>query len=139
MPGPGSIALSKAKQVGGSRVARKQAARAAEAQAIKACYREVDERDGHQCRVCRKRCNPRAISMLDRAHHHHMVYRSRGGQHVPESVITLCAACHDAIHVRMELRVTGDANARDAVTGKLAGVKVERYTVDRGWQVEKWV
>lgn len=138
MPGEGSIALSKAQQVGGSRFSRKQEKRAAEAREMKACYAQVDERDGYRCRVCRKACNPRAVSLLERAHRHHMIYRSRGGEHVPECVVTLCASCHEAVHVRMELRVSGDANARDAVTGKLCGVRVERYT-EQGWEVEKWV
>jgi hypothetical protein len=139
MPGPGSQAWSKADQIGGkTRRERKQDARTAEAATMRACYRLVDARDGGQCRVCKKRASPTATTLLERMHRHHMVYRSRGGTHEPENVLSVCSGCHDAIHVRLDLRVEGDANARDAITGKLAGVKVERYT-EQGWKVEKWV
>jgi len=120
------------------RVKEKLRKRAEEAQSMRQCYRIVDERDGKRCRVCRRPGYPNGTTLLDRLHHHHMVYRSRGGQHEPDSVILLCAICHAAIHIEGTLRVSGDANARDTATGKLAGVKVERYT-DAGWIVEKFV
>lgn len=105
---------------------------------MRLCYRRVDTRDEGRCRVCLRRGNPEATTLLDRLHRHHMVYRSRGGEHLPENVLSVCKACHDAIHVTATLRVSGDAEAVDAVTGKLAGVVVERVT-DAGWTVEKWV
>ncbi len=39
--------------------------------------------------------------------------------------------------LRAEMRMSGDADARDAVTGKLNGVKVERVERDI-WMVVKW-
>jgi hypothetical protein len=51
-------------------------------------------------------------------------------------VITVCTKHHDEIHVHATLRLEGDATARDAVTGKLAGVQVSRHT-ETGWKVEK--
>jgi hypothetical protein len=139
MPGPGSVAFSKLDQSGGkSRRQAKADKRAEEAAELKSCYRIVDARDGGRCRVCNRRASPQATTLLDRMHRHHMVYRSRGGQHESSNVVSLCAACHSAIHVEMVLRVDGDATARDAVTGALAGVQVSRYT-ETGWKVEKWV
>jgi hypothetical protein len=138
MPGEGSRAFSKSEQVGGSRVARKAARVAAKDREERACYAEVDTRDGLRCRVCGRAGNPRAASMLDRIHHHHMVYRSRGGQHEPNAVLSLCARCHSELHVDCTLRVEGDANARAAESGKLCGVKVSRYG-ESGWRVVGWV
>ncbi len=121
---------------GSSRVAEKKAKRAAEARAMLACYREVDRRDLGRCRVCRKRGHWGATSLLDKLHRHHMVYRSQGGEDTPENVLSVCAGCHAAIHVEGTLRVQGDANVRDAVTGKFCGVEVSRLT-ENGWQVER--
>ena len=138
MPGIGSHAYSKADQLGGkTRRQSKADARAKEAAEIRACYKAVDQRDGGRCRVCRTRGNPHATTLLERLHRHHMVYRSRGGEHVTSNVVSLCSGCHEAIHVLMTLRVEGDADARDAVTGKLAGVQVSRYS-ESGWAVEKF-
>ncbi len=139
MPGVGSQPYSKLQQSGGkSRRQAKADKRAEEARAIRDCYKAVDARDKGRCRVCGRRGNPQATTLLDRIHRHHMIFRSRGGQHGPSNVVSLCAECHDAIHVKSTLRVDGDATARDVVTGKLAGVQVSRYT-ETGWRVEKWV
>lgn len=137
MPGPGSVAVPKFVN-GKTRLQEKLARRTAEAQAIRLCYRQVDQRDGGRCRVCKRRGNPYATTLLDRLHHHHLIYRSRGGTDEPENVASICAQCHDAIHTLGEMRLEGDANARDAVTGRLAGLCVQRL-IDGQWQVEKWV
>ena len=118
-----------------SRVEAKRAKRAAEAKQIRECYQAVDARDGGKCRICGRWAKPDAVGLLERMHRHHMVYRSQGGEHAPENVLSVCAACHAAIHVRGVLRVTGDANVRDAVTGAFCGVTVERLR-DGGWHVE---
>lgn len=102
-----------------------------EAKALKACYAAVDKRDVRCCRVCRKRVG--GIGMLDAAHHHHLVYRSKGGQHDTANVVTLCVKCHQAVHDGM-LRLSGDADLRSPI-GVLCGVVVERAT-DAGWTVE---
>ncbi len=135
MPGHGSQAFSKAQQVGGSRVARKQQRRTEDAAALKACYAAVDARDGYLCRVCGKRGSPTATTLLERIHRHHLIYRSRGGRHETRNVLSLCSVCHDAIHVRGELHLEGDADARAEESGRLRGVRVERL-VDGGWVVQ---
>ena len=135
MPGVGSRPFSKADQVGESRVARKLKARAAEATATRTCYAIVNERDAYRCRICQRAGNPHAISLLARLHHHHLIYRSRGGDHVPEAVILICALCHDLVHVQGTLRITGDADERDE-RGRLNGLRVDRLT-EMGWQLER--
>jgi hypothetical protein len=59
-------------------------------------------RDGWRCAV--PACSARAS-----LHDHHVVYRSRGGDHRRENRVAICAAHHlQGIH-RMRLRVTGQA------------------------------
>lgn len=96
---------------------------------LKACYAEVDRRDGHCCRVCHKRVG--GIGMLYAAHHHHLVYRSKGGEHDPANVVTLCVACHQGVHDGL-LRLTGDADARSLV-GVLCGLTLW-HPNDSDWQ-----
>jgi len=119
------------------RVVEKQAKRTAEAKSLRECYQGVDRRDEGRCRVCKRHCSPTAIAMVDRAERHHLVYRSKGGDHETANVVTLCKFCHAAVHGGT-LRLEGDADARDKGTRRLAGVRVERNT-DQGWRVEKWV
>jgi hypothetical protein len=67
-----------------------------------------------------------------------MIYRSQGGEHDPANVVTLCKAkCHDDVHVRAVLRVSGDADARDGA-GRFVGVKIERWVDGGGWRVDGW-
>jgi len=120
-----------------SRIEQKKAKRAAEDRAQQDCYRAVDRRDQGRCRVCGRACSPTAIAMVDRAERHHLVYRSQGGAHESRNVITLCLACHRAVH-DCRVRVEGDADHRDPLTGKLNGVSVSRLT-ECGWQIEKRV
>jgi hypothetical protein len=47
--------------------------------------------------------------LLDRIHRHHIVKRSKCGGHVPTSVVSLCAACHELAE-RHRLDIRGDAN-----------------------------
>lgn len=135
MPGPGSMAYPKSAQVGQSRAERKQQARAQEAAEMKLCYAIVNDRDDYKCRVCQKAGNPHALGMLERLHHHHLIFRSRGGAHVPEGVILICRRCHDLIHVDGSLRITGDANERDE-RGRLNGLVIERLS-ESGWAVDR--
>jgi 5-methylcytosine-specific restriction endonuclease McrA len=65
-----------------------------------AVCREVDARDGDRCRVCG------ALALTP--HHHHIVFRSRGGKDTPSNLIAVCDFCHDAIH-QQRIRVTGTA------------------------------
>lgn len=64
--------------------------------------RAVDARDGMACRVCGRLC-------VTNGHHHHLVFRSRGGQDTAANVILICASCHDDIHAH-RLTVTGNGN-----------------------------
>lgn len=120
-----------------SRLQEKLARRSEEQAEIRACYKAVDERDKRRCRVCGKKGSPTATGLLERIHRHHMVYRSRGGQHEPDSVVSVCSQCHDEIHVRGTLRLEGDANARDE-RGKLVGVGVWRLVDGLRWDVVGW-
>lgn len=51
---------------------------------------EVLKLDSHACRSC--------LSKSKGLHVHHIVYRSEGGQHLIENLITLCFYCHDMVH-----------------------------------------
>jgi 5-methylcytosine-specific restriction endonuclease McrA len=117
---------------------RTKATRKAEKEAHeRTVHQAVDARDHHTCRVCGRYCSPRAVTLLERSHRHHLVYRSAGGKDTTANLITLCAHCHDDEH-KKRIRLSGDADARDKATGQLRGVKVER-TTESGWSVEKWV
>jgi hypothetical protein len=71
-------------------------------------YRAVSLRDKYRCRCCGRACNPSAASMLNRAHHHHVTFRSKGGVNTTQNVALLCAQCHHEIHMH---RLTVDGNA----------------------------
>jgi len=62
--------------------------------------REVLERDGHRCRSAG--CGSARFLAV-----HHKTPREAGGTNDPENLVTLCAACHRAIHVYTENRPTG--------------------------------
>ena len=49
----------------------------------------VLERDGHRCRWCGK---PKPD------HIHHIMYRSEGGPHTVDNLVTLCFLCHELVH-----------------------------------------
>ena len=115
-----------------------QRARAnAEKAAERECYRRVDIRDGRRCRVCGCHVVPGSVDGRQRAEHHHLVLRSRGGDHSTANVCTLCARCHDEIHVRARMRLVGDADLREASTRRLAGIAVWRLR-EHGWEVTGW-
>ena len=61
----------------------------------------VRERDGDRCRVCRS---------ADRVEVHHLVYRSRGGDHSTGNLVCLCGRCHGRVHAGT-LRPSGDGDA----------------------------
>jgi hypothetical protein len=73
----------------------------------------VDARDKHRCRSCSKPAPINGIGVLQKAHRHHIVYRSAGGKDTPENLCTLCARCHFAEHAH-QLKV--DGNADNALT-----------------------
>jgi len=80
---------------------RRAAKRRAEMRLYAKVCQQVDERDGDVCRVCHQ-------PIWTERHHHHIVYRSRGGKHEASNVIVVCAMCHDDIHQK-RVTVQGDA------------------------------
>jgi hypothetical protein len=106
-----------------SRVDLKRERQATAEQLQRDVYRAVDERDQYRCRVCRERCDPRALDMLRKAHRHHIEYRSAGGGTCTRNVVTLCAICHDLEH-RHVMSIRGDADI---------GIEVWRFSDRVGW------
>lgn len=51
----------------------------------------VLERDNHQCVSC-------GTAGDNRLQLHHIVFRSQGGQHIEENLVTLCFECHEDVH-----------------------------------------
>ncbi len=122
---------------GPSRYAEKQAKKYAARKAERECYRAVDYRDGHTCRVCFRPCSPTSVALENRAERHHMKPRSLGGKHTPENVVTTCKGCHERVHLEGDMKLSGDAQVRDE-RGRLAGVQVQELT-EAGWVVTKMV
>ena len=94
--------------------------------AYRAVAKIVDKRDKGRCRVCLTRCDPDAVTLLDRAHRHHIVYRSAGGEDSDANVITLCAICHANQHRGM-IDVRGNARV---------GVELWKNDGEGGWYLE---
>jgi 5-methylcytosine-specific restriction endonuclease McrA len=94
-----------------SRAAEKRERINAKQLAERHIYRAVSARDLHACRACGRNVSSRAIGMLLRAHHHHIVFRSAGGDTSMSNVCLLCAICHADVHAH-RLTVEGDANKR---------------------------
>lgn len=105
---------------GESRREEQQRERATAAAVWLAVCRAVDKRDDRRCRVCGRRTNADAITLLDRGHRHHLQYRSLGGPDSTANVCTLCADCHEDEH-RGRITLSGNADFRDEM-GKLAGI-----------------
>lgn len=57
----------------------------------------VYRRDDYQCVNCQRRGGPHGDVEL---HAHHIVPKSRGGVHELSNLITVCKACHIAVHNR---------------------------------------
>jgi len=115
-----------------SRTEARQAQKAAQAANWREVCREVNARDGFCCRVCGRRTNPHAASMLEKGHHHHIEYRSKGGMDVAENVCLLCPTCHEQVHrggLRIETATPSGAN------GALVFFKIDRE--DNRWFVWK--
>jgi 5-methylcytosine-specific restriction endonuclease McrA len=54
-------------------------------------WRRVLERDGERCQRC---------GAEDGLHVHHIVFRSQGGTHDEDNLVTVCNNCHEDIHQR---------------------------------------
>ena len=72
--------------------------------------RKVNERDDYRCRVCGRRPSLTSLSLRERGHHHHIVYRSRGGMDFTANIVLLCAQCHDLVHIKKALAIEGNAD-----------------------------
>lgn len=92
-----------------SRVDRKLAKDKADDAQWRLCCQLVDARDHRTCRCCGRRTSPDDVGLL-RGHRHHIVYRSAGGLDESRNVVTLCATCHDAEHVKRTLDIDGNAD-----------------------------
>ena len=51
----------------------------------------VLQRDNHQCQLC-------GTGGENRLQLHHVQYRSLGGTHTTENLVTLCFRCHEDVH-----------------------------------------
>lgn len=92
-----------------SRAEAKRETKWDEEQARRLVYRAVSTRDGYKCRVCRRRCDPDASDMLAKGHHHHLIFRSKGGQDTTDNLALLCAQCHADVHAyRLKLEGNPD-------------------------------
>jgi hypothetical protein len=83
-----------------------------EAKQWRLCCAAVDARDRRTCRCCEREGNPYATTAIGRIHRHHIVYRSAGGEDIPENVISLCWLCHAAEHAGQLAIVGANANER---------------------------
>jgi hypothetical protein len=120
---------------GPSRYEEKAANAKAEARTIADVYALVDQRDGPCCRICGCYLQRGGLTILSRAHHHHITPRSLNGPTTPENLVRLCSKCHEDEH-RCRIRISGDADECNEL-GMLAGVKVERLENDT-WKIWKF-
>lgn len=122
---------------GDSRFVSKAARRREAVKNGREVFAQVDQRDEFKCRVCKRYTNPEAITLLERGHRHHVNYKSLGGMDTSDNICNLCARCHSAIH-NCEIRISGNADQRDPLTGKLNGLRLEKRT-ESGWTTERWI
>jgi 5-methylcytosine-specific restriction endonuclease McrA len=80
-------------------------------------YALVNRRDQYRCRACGLACDPSATDILKKGHHHHVRYRSRGGDDETANICILCAFCHAAVH-RRDLGVSGNADSTLVFSGQ---------------------
>lgn len=122
--------------MGRTRSDEKAARDAQDAKEERQCYRKVDRRDHLRCRVTGVLLTLGG-SLVKAVQRHHLIPRSQGGPHESWNVATVSRAIHDRIHVHGTMRISGDADDRDA-EGRLCGLKVEE-PINEVWTVTKWV
>jgi hypothetical protein len=115
---------------GPSRFERKDARKKAEEAERRRVYKQVDKRDGMCCRVTGRRVDPHNPNMLLRGHHHHLTYRSKGGNDTTDNLILLSAEAHHAVHAG-RIRLSGDADAEKGVLLEVA--------TEAGFKAERWI
>lgn len=96
---------------------RRQATINSAARAQQDVYRLVDVRDKYRCRACEASASPRALHELQRGHHHHIEYRSKGGADTTANICLLCPSCHADVH-EGRLTIRGNADGELKVTHK---------------------
>lgn len=104
--------ISLTKPAKGTRLRAKSKARGKAKADLSALYGQVYARDGYRCRACGKHVTRNAVDELERAHPHHIVFRSRAGKadkHTTANVCTLCAVCHADVHDHT-LTIRGNAD-----------------------------
>ena len=106
-----------------SRVQQKRERQTAEDAQWRAVCAAVTKRDASHCRVCGRRCDPFATAMLARGEHHHLTYRSAGGEDTTSNVVLLCLQCHADEHAG-RIRVEGNGDT---------GIEVWRRQEDGTW------
>ena len=67
-----------------------------------AVVQRVLERDHYTCQVGGRRCRLGGENVLQL---HHVVFRSHGGGHLEENLVTVCFRCHNRIHAH-EIDIT---------------------------------
>lgn len=90
-----------------TRLVKDHAKKAKEREATKT-RKAIRKRDHDKCRCCGKPALWDAPAAANRAHVHHLVFRSasKALQDAPTNLITLCGLCHAKVHSR-ELEVIG--------------------------------
>ncbi len=73
----------------------------------RAVYRAVDARDQYRCRACGKRLGGKTL--VDRTEHHHIKFRSAGGETTTANVCCLCQEHHADVQA-YRMTIEGDAN-----------------------------
>lgn len=92
-----------------SRAAERKGQKAAAKTRQRKVYALVTIRDKRRCRACTDEADPSATDMTRHGHHHHIRFRSAGGQDTSENLALLCNACHADVHAH-RLIVTGNAS-----------------------------
>lgn len=110
------------------RAVKKDAARSKRGATERAVNREVDRRDGRQCRCCERNGNPEATTTLGRIHRAHIVDASRGGTYTAENLCSLCWICHSLEHAKRIWFVGTDAN--DMTLGFEMSADIARLVFD---------
>lgn len=80
---------------------KKKKLRGVSPEKLKKVYSEVLERDNYLCQ------NPGCKNGHPLSPPHHVRFRSQGGEDLSENLISLCIHCHDLIHARGLLKVSG--------------------------------
>ena len=109
---PAHMTLKKPKK--GTATAARRARKRAADRVLSKNAATVRERDGHRCRVC---------GSTERLSVHHLVYRSRGGDHSTGNLVCLCASCHGRVHAGT-MRLLGNASFL-AVSGRHGVIEID--------------